>query len=331
MNNERVSPVGLVLGSHMPPERIAPTARLAEETGYGELWFSEDCFFAGGASGVTAALAATERLPVEFGIVSAVTRHPAINAMEFATIARMFPDRFVPGIGLGVPAWLDQMGLGQRYALTAVRECITSIRRLLDGEELTEVGKVFSFEQVKLTHGPNRYVPIVAGMVNDKGLRMSGEVADGTVLSVLASPAYIAWACDQIKAGAASRSSNAENRVSTFVIFSVDADGKKAKAAVRDAIAFYLAAIPDTDLTRIYGNRDEVVELLRTEGADGLARAMPDSWVEDLAVAGTPDECAEKIQAQLAAGSDSVGLWLFPVDDGERIARLAAAEVLTRL
>ena len=64
-SNERVSPVGLVLGSHMPPERIAPTARLAEEMGFGELWFSEDCFFSGGASGVTAALAATARLPVE--------------------------------------------------------------------------------------------------------------------------------------------------------------------------------------------------------------------------------------------------------------------------
>jgi len=329
-SNERVSPVGLVLGSHMPPERIAPTARLAEEMGFGELWFSEDCFFSGGASGVTAALAATERLPVELGIVSAVTRHPAINAMEFATIARMFPNRFVPGIGLGVPAWLDQMGLGQRYALTAVRECVTSLRRLLDGEELTETGKVFSFDHVKLTHTPSQYVPIVTGMVNKKGLRMSGEVADGTVLSVLASPAYISWACDQIKIGA-ENSANAANRVTAFVIFSVDSDGKKAKAAVRDAIAFYLAAIPDTDLTRVYGNRDEVIELLRSEGADGLARAMPDSWVEDLAIAGTPDECAEKIQAQLKAGSHSVGLWLFPADDGERIARYAATEVLTRL
>ena len=331
MNNERVSPVGLVLGSVMPPELIAPTARLAEELGFGELWYSEDCFFSGGASGVTAAVAATERMPVELGIVSAVTRHPAINAMEFATIARMFPDRFTPGIGLGVPAWLDQMGLGQRYALTAVRECVASIRRLLDGEELTETGKVFSFDQVKLTHAPAGYVPIVTGMVNEKGLRMSGEIADGTVLSVLASPAYTAWACDQIKAGATAVVREPDHRVTTFTLFSVDANGKKAKAAVRDSVAFYLAAIPDTDLTRVYGIRDEVVELLRTEGADGLARAMPDSWVEDLAVAGAPDECAEKINALLAAGSDSVALWLFPVNEGERIARLTATEVLTRL
>ena len=36
------SPVGLVLGSHVPPEQIPSTSRLAEELGYGELWFAEN-------------------------------------------------------------------------------------------------------------------------------------------------------------------------------------------------------------------------------------------------------------------------------------------------
>ena len=48
------SPVGVVLGSHMPPERIVHTARRAEELGFGELWFSEDCFFAGAFAGMAA-------------------------------------------------------------------------------------------------------------------------------------------------------------------------------------------------------------------------------------------------------------------------------------
>ena len=48
------SPVGIVLGSHMPAEGITRTAALAERLGYGELWFSEDCFFTGAMSGVTA-------------------------------------------------------------------------------------------------------------------------------------------------------------------------------------------------------------------------------------------------------------------------------------
>jgi 5,10-methylenetetrahydromethanopterin reductase len=331
MNQERVSPVGLVLGSHMPPEFVGPTARLAEECGFGELWFSEDCFFSGGASGATAALHATETIPVGLGIVSAMARHPAITAMEFAAISRMFPGRFTPGIGYGVPAWLDQMGVSQASPLTALRECVTSLRRLLDGEELTENGRVFSFDRVKLTYPPPGYVPIMMGMVNEKGLRLAGEIADGSVLSVLASPAYVSWAREQIREGQQHRAESSHHRIVTYTLFSVDPDGDKARAAVRDATAFYLAAMPDTALSRVYGIQQDLDTLLARADVGELSRSMPNRWIDDLAVAGDPDECAEKLRALIDAGSDSVGLWLFPVDEGERIARLAASEVLNRL
>jgi len=91
------SPVGLVLGSHMAPEDIVPMSQLAERLGFGELWFSEDCFFTGAMSSVTAALGATRELPVGIGIVSAVTRHPALLAMELAAMSRLYPGRVRPG------------------------------------------------------------------------------------------------------------------------------------------------------------------------------------------------------------------------------------------
>src|SRR5262245_28481789 len=86
-------PVGLVLGSQIPPEQIRETARLGEELGFGELWLAEDYFFTGGISGAVAALASTSRIPIGLGIVSAMVRHPALLAMECSTIARMFPGR----------------------------------------------------------------------------------------------------------------------------------------------------------------------------------------------------------------------------------------------
>src|ERR1051326_5213840 len=105
------APVGLVLGSHLAPEQIASTARLGEELGYTELWLAEDYFFTGGIAGAAAALAATSESPVGLGIVSAMARHPAALAMEISTLARMYPGRLRPGIGLGVPAWVRQMRL----------------------------------------------------------------------------------------------------------------------------------------------------------------------------------------------------------------------------
>src|SRR2546429_838110 len=111
--------VGLALGTAIPPERIREAAAASERLGYDELWLLEDYFFTGGISAATVALSATERIPVGIGIVSAMVRHPAVLAMEIATIARIYPRGLRPGIGLVAPAWLDQMGLPPTTQVTA--------------------------------------------------------------------------------------------------------------------------------------------------------------------------------------------------------------------
>jgi 5,10-methylenetetrahydromethanopterin reductase len=320
--------VGVVLGSHMPPERIVRTARRAEELGLGELWFSEDCFFAGAFAGIAAALAATEHVPVGLGVAAAVTRHPALLAMECATLSRLHPGRFRPGIGLGVPFWLQQMGLMPRSPLGAVSECVASLRRLLAGEELTAEG-LFAFDAVRLTHLPGEELPIYLGMVGPKGLELSGEVADGSVLSVLAGVDYVRWARGRIAAGAARAGRAGEpHRVVTYVLYSVDPDGAAAREAIREATAFYLTAMPDNALSEVYGIQPQLQELI---AAGSLADEMPPAWLDDLAVAGDPDEVAAKIRALLEAGSDSVGLWLFPLERGDEVLELTAREVLPRI
>lgn len=324
------SPVGIVLGSHMPPQDIVAMARTTEDLGFGEMWFSEDCFFSGGIAGAAAALAGTGRLPMGLGIVSAHTRHPAILAMELATLDVLFPGRIYGGIGHGVPAWLDQMGLMPPKALSALRQCVRAVRRLCDGEEVTEEGH-FHFDAVRLAHPTATRVPLYTGVVNEKGLRLSGEIADGTVLSTLSSTQYVRWARAHVDNGAKAAERTQPHRLVTYALFSVDHDPAVARRAVRESVAFYLAAMPDNALSITYGIQEELAALLAEVGAEGLADAMPEAWISDLAVAGDPDECAEKLRALLAAGSDSVGLWLFPAADAERIATLAAREVLPRL
>lgn len=229
MSNGR-PPVGLVLGSALPPEDIPTVARRGEELGFGELWLAEDYFFTGGISGATAVLAQTTEVPVGLGIVSAMVRHPGVLAMEIATMARMYPGRVHPGIGLGVPAWIDQMGLTPPSQLGAMRECVGSVRRLLDGEELTEKGKSFEFKSVKLTHPvSSERVPLYMGVVGPRMLKVSGEIADGTVISVLAGTEYLRWARQQIDEGRTAAGRTDPHRIVTFTFFSVDEDGDVAK------------------------------------------------------------------------------------------------------
>lgn len=331
MTATHTPPVGLVLGSMIPPEEVLHTARLGEDLGYSELWLAEDYFFTGGISGATAALSATDRIPVGLGIVSAVVRHPALLAMEIATLSRMYPGRMLPGVGLGVPGWLRQMGLHPESQLKAMRECLTCVRRLLDGEEVTFEGQTFQFDRVKLTHPPSERVPLYMGAIGPKMLDLASEIADGIVVSVLASTEYVAWAREVLAKGAATNGRDLRHKVACFGLFSVDTDARRAKESLRDVVAFYLGTMGPNALTDVHGSSEALRAMIQRGGAEAVRQEMPDAWLDELVIAGDPEECAEKIGRYLAAGADSVVLFPTPIERAEEIVRLASTEVLPRV
>jgi 5,10-methylenetetrahydromethanopterin reductase len=323
--------IGLVLGSSIPPEQLPTLARLGEEVGFTELWLAEDYFFTGGISGAASALAATRRIPVGLGIVSGLVRHPALLAMEVSTLARLYPERVNTGVGLGVPDWMRQMGLSTRSPLTSMRECITALRALLAGEQVTRDGDFFSFDGVKLAHPPKGGLPIYMGAVGPKMLQLSGEIADGIVLSVLASIEYVKWARVQIAKGAERTGRHGHRPVASFALFSVDHDARRAKEAVRGPMSFYLAGGGRNALTDSYGNSDQLADMVQRGGPDTVAEEMPNRWLDDLVIAGQPDECAVRIRAYLDAGVDSVVLFAMPEERSAEVIELAAKEVLPQL
>ena len=325
------SPVGLAITSDTPPEDIPGIARLGEELGFGEIWLPEDYFFSGAISTASAALAATQSIPVGLGIVSALVRHPSVLAMELASVSRTYPGRLHPGIGLGVPYWLGQMGLMPKSSLGAMRECVTSLRRLLGGEELTEAGQHFSFENVKLTHPATESRPLYTGVIGPKMLRLSGEIADGTVIGVTAGVDYVRWARDQIAAGGKATGTADDHRVVCYAIFALEEDSRKARAAARALVAFYLGIVGVTAYSDAYGISDELHAMIAEHGIDGLHEVVPDAWVDDLSISGDADERVEKIQRYREAGADAVMLWLPPDDEREARIRKVAADILPRV
>jgi alkanesulfonate monooxygenase SsuD/methylene tetrahydromethanopterin reductase-like flavin-dependent oxidoreductase (luciferase family) len=139
----------------------------------------------------------------------------------------------------------------------------------------------------------------------------------------------VRWARERIAAGAATAGRpETPHRVVTYVLYSVDRAGRAAREAVREATAFYLTAMPDNALSEMYGIQPHLQELI---AGGTLAEGMPAAWLDDLAVAGDPDEVAAKIRALLDAGSDSVCLWLFPLDDLENVLEQTGREVLQRI
>jgi 5,10-methylenetetrahydromethanopterin reductase len=325
--NVSTSTIGVFIATVTPPEDIPGLASEAESLGFGEIWVAEDYFTYGGFSGAQAALAATSSVKVGLGIVASVARHPAVSAMEIATIDRMYPGRFIPGIGHGVPVWTGQMGLTPKSPLTSLEECVSNIRILLDGGTANHEGKYFQFHDVTLAHPATTRVPLLTGVLGPKSLELSGRIADGTVMSVLAGPTYLRQAVASIEAGRAPDATE-PYLVPTFALFAIDEDSAKAKAAVRPTLAAYLNAVgPHNALTGACGYNELLAELLPL-GVEEVAKRMPDEWVDELTIAGDPDEVRNRIRMLLEAGATSVVL--SPVDPAtmDLQLKLAASTVL---
>lgn len=323
------APVGLLIGSHIPPADIPGLAALAEQQGFGEVWLTEDLWYTSGVIAATAALAATETIPVGLGIQSAVTRHSSIQALDFATIAAMFPGRFWPGIGLGLPAWLDQMGLMPPAPMRAVRETVQTVRSLLSGETVSLDGTQ-TLSEITLAYPTPEVPPIYIGAVGPKSIVQTGRIADGLVASTTSGVDYIRWARTLLDQGAAEAGDGGRRRIATFALFCGDDDPKVARDAIRAPLAFYLTIMQGTDLISVYGIDDELAELAKG-GVERVAAEMPDQWLDDLAIAGDAQQCADKIQSFIDAGSDSVILFPAPFERGRALVEFAGQRVIPLL
>jgi 5,10-methylenetetrahydromethanopterin reductase len=168
----------------LPPESIRSVATAADAAGLDDFWVSEDCFKESAVAAAVVALAATERIRVGIGLLPVPLRSVAQAAMELATIDRLFPDRFVGGIGHGVQGWMGQAGVRAEAPLTLLREFATALRRLLDGEQVSVSGRYVNLDEVALAYPPLQPPPLLIGAAGPRSLAAAGELGTGTLLSL---------------------------------------------------------------------------------------------------------------------------------------------------
>lgn len=234
--------IGVVFRPQNPPERLASVAKAADRAGVGELWLWEDCFLESGIATASAALAWTERLRVGVGLMPTPLRNVALTAMEVATLDRLFPGRFICGVGHGIQGWMGQVGARVSSPLTLLGEYTSALRSLLGGAEVTSDGRYVRLDAVRLDWPPQTPPPVLAGGTGPKTLTLTGEAADGTILSGGTTPDGVRAARKQIEAGRAAAGRTGAHRV---VVYLLAATGPSAEArldAERSAWGFPPAA-----------------------------------------------------------------------------------------
>jgi len=314
--------LGIMFRREYPPEKLPAFARRAEALGFDELWVVEDCFYASGIASAATALACTSSLRVGLGIMPAVVRNPVYAAMEIATLARLYPGRFLPGFGHGVADWIRQVGAFPKSQLATLEEVTLTVRRLLAGEQVTFHGQHVQVDDAKLVLPPEQIPPISLGVMGAKSLALAGRSADGVILAEYSSPAYVSWAKEQIAAGKRVDGNQREYRLTVFAFALAGSSAAAARDKLRPMARAALASSDMDSKLAAMGILDQVKNY--REGSKLADEAsIPDEWIDQMAITGTRQDWQAAIGRYAALNVDTLVLTPLPDAGPDELERFA--------
>ncbi len=287
--------------------------RYAEQKGFDAVWQAESRLVRDAIVPMAAYAAVTERIKIGSGVINNWTRNIGLLAATFLTLDDLAPGRIICGLG----AWWDPLaknvGIDRRKPLTAMRETIETLRRLLAMERVTFHGEFVHVDGIELdvVHGRRepRHVPLMIGATGDNMMEMTGEIADGAVLNYCVPPEYNHKALELLEKGAAKAGRKLEDiDRPQLIVCSVDNDHDKAIDTTRGLLTQYLAQQPH--IAKASGVSQEVVTQIQSilgwpatkEQIDAAKHLVPEDLIYRITASGTPDEARAKVQEYVKNG-----------------------------
>ena len=281
--------------------------RYAEARGFEAVWQAESRLVRDAIVPMAAYAAVSERIKIGSGVINNWTRNIGLLAATFLTLDDLAPGRIICGLG----AWWDPLarnvGIDRRKPLTAMKETVLILRRLLNMERVTFPGEFVNVEGIELdvVHGRRepRDVAIMIGATGDQMMELTGEISDGAVLNYCVPPDYNTKALELLEKGAAKagRSLDDIDRPQ-LVVCSVDHDHDKAIDTTRGLLTQYLAQQPH--IAKASGVSQEIVAEIQSilgwpatkEQIQQAKHLVPEDLILRITASGTPDDARAKVQ-----------------------------------
>ena len=275
--------------------------RYAESCGFEAVWQAESRLVRDAIVPMAAYAAVTDRIKVGSGVINNWTRNIGLLAATFLTLDDLAPDRIICGIG----AWWDPLaknvGIERRKPLTAMKETVLVLRRLLNMERVTFDGEFIHVNGIELdvVHGRRepRHVPIMIGATGDQMMELAGEIADGVVLNYCAPPEHNDRALELLEKGAKKSGRSLEDiDRPQLIVCSVDHDHDAAIDSTRSLLCQYLAQQPH--IAKASGVSEDVVREIQSilgwpatrEQIDRAKHLVPVDLIDHITASGTPEE-----------------------------------------
>ena len=285
---------------------VVSQARRAHELGVRQVWLAQQ--FDHDAITLAALVgAAVPGLGVGTSVVPINPRHPLIVASLAQTAQAAAHGNFSLGLGLGAHEPERQaFGTSWPNTIRRLREHLTVLRSVFDDGAVDFHGDEFTASPgwpVVVAGGTP--VPIYVAAMGPKALRVTGELADGT-LPYLAGPRTIAEFIEPTIAKAAADAGRPKPRIIAAVPVLVTEDVDAGRSLAAQHLSFY-ETIPSYQ------------RVIAREGVDSVA---------ELAAVGSAESVARQLKSYLDAGATDVVL--SPMDrsgaaDRESLWAVAAA------
>jgi F420-dependent oxidoreductase-like protein len=284
---------------------VVDQARRAYQIGVRQVWFAQQ--FDYDAISLAALVgAAVPGLGVGTFVVPVNPRHPLIVAAQAQTAQAATHGKFSLGLGLGGHA-VEEQAFGKKWPnpVGRLREHLEVLRSIFDTGAVDHHGSEFvAAPEWPVAVGGGTPVPVYVAAMGPKALRVTGELADGT-LPYLAGPRTLSDFIVPTISEAASAAGRPAPRIIAAVPVVVSDDVDSAKALAAEELAFYQ-------------NIPSYAKVIAREGVESAG---------ELAAVGPAEAVRAQLRRYLDAGATDLVLSALRTNsaDPERLWELAAS------
>jgi F420-dependent oxidoreductase-like protein len=254
--------------------------------GLGSLWLSQQ--FDHDALSVAAILGhAVPDIALGTSVVPIYPRHPMVVFSQAQTAQAASHGRFTLGIGFGPPQFAEAFGVPFDRPIRHLREYLTALGSLFSTGSVNLVGETLraSTRRPATLAGATPPVSVVVAAMGPQALRVTGELADGTV-PYLAGPKTVGELIVPTINDAARAAGRPAPRIVVCLPGVVTADVDSVRVRAAEQMAFYLT-LPS------------VTAVLAREGVSHPA---------ELAVIGDEEALAAAIEQYFEAGATEIAV-----------------------
>ena len=308
--------------------RLGEYSRTAEVRDFNSVWLAES--WGHDSIALLAHIGAqTSRVRLGTAIVNVFSRTPSLLAMSAVTLGDLYNGRFILGLGTSTRALVENWhGMKFTRPVTRLRDAIGLIRQMTTGQEVHYHGETLTVDGRRLRIKPRcAPPPIYLAALAPAAMKLVGELADGWLPYLL--PARgLAESVADIRDDAR-RAGRAENAVciAPMVLTAVSENADEARNAARRHIGFYLGAM-GPHYRAFVARFGFAAEVQRVHNAwargerNAAYAAVTDTMLDEVAVAGTPAECRDKLDHLRHIGAD-LPILFFPGTCSNRMVELA--------